>query len=570
MFYSHTFLAKKSPLGTVWIAAHLQHKLRKSHVAVTDISSTVDCIIFPEVPIALRLSGHLLLGIVRIYSKKVDYLYHECNDVLSQVRTMFASVHVNLPADADRATFQAVTLPDTFELDALDLGLVNDEAPDTHLKTFEQITLPDQIPGEGDPYVAFIISEERFDSSPHPESRSTSSEPIDETNLHKNHEGSPRSVSPSHGPEIPQQNADMDFTPVSISPIEVARNAVPEGDFVELENAILGLNDSGIQMKEGAVSSSPATGLLPVSGEDSLPILREMSPVLPSLHASAAPDSGIKARSVELELRPSPPVKIEKKRTRKRKQLFDASLVLPNREMKRQLEDTGGIMRKRRRLPCSYADLRMCLRNMDKENMFKHSLLSGICTKLQELTERSIPQLVCDSSPGNVDHMEEEIERARDATGQYETVLESTPIPTEREEIPASLENFDHRDEISPSSMAELFLEEMDGSPEDLVFLDEESTASAQGNSDISSMSTRTRLVAHFFKEQSPQSQFSNGKPRQINLTSILQGKMKKQCARMFFETLVLKSCDLVDVEQDQAYGEIWVSLKPGLSKLAI
>ncbi|MQL92836.1 hypothetical protein Taro_025471, partial [Colocasia esculenta] len=120
MFYSHTFLAKKGPLGTVWIAAHLQHKLRKSHVAVTDISSTVDCIMFPEVPIALRLSGHLLLGVVRIYSKKVDYLYHDCNEVLSQMRTMFASVHVNLPEDADRATFQAVTLPDTFELDALE------------------------------------------------------------------------------------------------------------------------------------------------------------------------------------------------------------------------------------------------------------------------------------------------------------------------------------------------------------------------------------------------------------------------------------------------------------------
>lgn len=43
------------------------------------------------------------------------------------MRTMFASVHVNLPADADRATFQAVTLPDTFELDALELDSIYED-----------------------------------------------------------------------------------------------------------------------------------------------------------------------------------------------------------------------------------------------------------------------------------------------------------------------------------------------------------------------------------------------------------------------------------------------------------
>lgn len=41
MFYSHTFLARKGPLGTVWCAAHLQHKLRKCHYISTNVSSTV-------------------------------------------------------------------------------------------------------------------------------------------------------------------------------------------------------------------------------------------------------------------------------------------------------------------------------------------------------------------------------------------------------------------------------------------------------------------------------------------------------------------------------------------------
>lgn len=41
MFYSQTFLARKGPLSTVWIAAHLQHRLKKSQYTSTDIPSTV-------------------------------------------------------------------------------------------------------------------------------------------------------------------------------------------------------------------------------------------------------------------------------------------------------------------------------------------------------------------------------------------------------------------------------------------------------------------------------------------------------------------------------------------------
>nr|ABR18449.1 unknown [Picea sitchensis] len=80
MFYSQFILAKKGPLGTIWIAAHLERKLRKNQVADTDIGVSVDSILFPEVPIALRLSSHLLLGVVRIYSRKVNYLFNDCSE----------------------------------------------------------------------------------------------------------------------------------------------------------------------------------------------------------------------------------------------------------------------------------------------------------------------------------------------------------------------------------------------------------------------------------------------------------------------------------------------------------
>lgn len=76
---------------------------------------------YPDVPIALRMSGHLLLGVVRIYSKKVDYLYQDCNVILIGLEKAFSTAEVNLPADATHAPFHSVTLPGTFDLDALDL-----------------------------------------------------------------------------------------------------------------------------------------------------------------------------------------------------------------------------------------------------------------------------------------------------------------------------------------------------------------------------------------------------------------------------------------------------------------
>jgi hypothetical protein len=39
MFYSHTILARKSPLGTVWIAAHLERKIKKPQIDGIDIPS---------------------------------------------------------------------------------------------------------------------------------------------------------------------------------------------------------------------------------------------------------------------------------------------------------------------------------------------------------------------------------------------------------------------------------------------------------------------------------------------------------------------------------------------------
>ena len=53
---------------------------------MTDRGTCVDSIINPEAPLALRLSGQLLLGVVRIYHRKVVYLFQDCNEAVTKIQ----------------------------------------------------------------------------------------------------------------------------------------------------------------------------------------------------------------------------------------------------------------------------------------------------------------------------------------------------------------------------------------------------------------------------------------------------------------------------------------------------
>jgi hypothetical protein len=43
------------------------------------IPGTVEALLSPDAPLALRLTGQLLLGVVRIYAYKVAYLHQVCS-----------------------------------------------------------------------------------------------------------------------------------------------------------------------------------------------------------------------------------------------------------------------------------------------------------------------------------------------------------------------------------------------------------------------------------------------------------------------------------------------------------
>ncbi|WKY17197.1 hypothetical protein Q1695_001650 [Nippostrongylus brasiliensis] len=114
MFYAQFVLSKKGPLAKIWLAAHWEKKLSKAQIYETNVQDAVDEILQPKVKMALRTTGHLLLGIVRIYSRKAKYLLADCNEAFLKIKMAFRSGQVEMIEDGKEAPFNAISLPEVY------------------------------------------------------------------------------------------------------------------------------------------------------------------------------------------------------------------------------------------------------------------------------------------------------------------------------------------------------------------------------------------------------------------------------------------------------------------------
>jgi cohesin complex subunit SCC1 len=161
MFYSEFILTRKGPLAKIWLAAHWEKKLSKTQVCQTNLVKSVEDIINPSLPLALRLSSQLLLGIVRIYSRQTRYLLEDCADALNRLKTTFklnissgdlcVDEAIDLPLQSITAQLHAITLPEHNDMN-LDLYLLLTEPSmltsqdDTaSLARSESIIMPERV-----------------------------------------------------------------------------------------------------------------------------------------------------------------------------------------------------------------------------------------------------------------------------------------------------------------------------------------------------------------------------------------------------------------------------------------
>jgi hypothetical protein len=87
MFYSDALLSKTGPLARVWLASNMERKLTKKDCLSSNLEHSIEVMVDgASAPMALRLSGQLLLGVVRIYSRKARYLLDDCNEALLKIK----------------------------------------------------------------------------------------------------------------------------------------------------------------------------------------------------------------------------------------------------------------------------------------------------------------------------------------------------------------------------------------------------------------------------------------------------------------------------------------------------
>ncbi|KAL0485878.1 hypothetical protein AKO1_002135, partial [Acrasis kona] len=120
-------------------------KLNKAQIVETDIADSVDNIVEPVVPISLRTSGHLMLGVVKIYSRKVRFILKECKEVETRIKLQIVpETKVDLAENRNTAPVNTITLPDrTNEIDLMmpdiDLTLLVNPAALSQVPYLDQV-----------------------------------------------------------------------------------------------------------------------------------------------------------------------------------------------------------------------------------------------------------------------------------------------------------------------------------------------------------------------------------------------------------------------------------------------
>ncbi|KAH0995599.1 hypothetical protein GBA52_019463 [Prunus armeniaca] len=121
MFYSHQLLARKAPLGQIWMAATMHAKINRRKLDKLDIIKICEEILNPSVPMALRLSGILMGGVVIVYERKVKLLYDDVTRLLVEINEAWKAKSVAdptvLPKGKSQARKEAVTLPENEDID---------------------------------------------------------------------------------------------------------------------------------------------------------------------------------------------------------------------------------------------------------------------------------------------------------------------------------------------------------------------------------------------------------------------------------------------------------------------
>ncbi|KAJ9562480.1 hypothetical protein OSB04_007640 [Centaurea solstitialis] len=592
----------KGDLGPVWMAAHFPKRLRKDLVQHTNITSSVDKILEDQLPVVTyRILGFLLLGVARIYSKKVEYLLHDCNNSLNEMKIHLnerrkvnidvggmctpessskrckrslvdmpvsessGSKRCNVFLEAMHAQLSSISLPENFQLDAFDLEVVEDDISEDHVKSNLEIVLNEDA-WETDRTGSQTIGKDWWDTSLSFTGHASPYATVINTNP-SNMETSAEKLRDRFSLDecldpmvLDETDEEVDLT---VQQEPECKKTIFSDDFVIFEDREQATKEDNKYPDEECTTTTGETMVSEMTLVGSLtlkpsPEKRRLSVSIDVTPQSKAPVVSGENKS-DLVAIHTPASKEHAWPPRKRRCVYDDTIVIPNKVFKNWLADASDLVGKRRKAPNPLLSRRerrsldFVLEPIIPINADFPSVISSnkllLLEKVEDTMEpdSKIEELGSLNTP-NLTSEQKETEAIAPST----PVTHSTPLrfnnlhETSKANSPTSSKS--REKDFFPIKDTEL----------DEIQMKEGPSLLGECNQENEKWSAVTQSVGSYLHSNLVQKK-ERGEEEAINLSPILKHKTKKESARFFSEILILKTGGYIDVKQEKAYDDIRV-----------
>ncbi|XP_072269808.1 double-strand-break repair protein rad21-like protein 1 [Pyxicephalus adspersus] len=526
MIYTHILLDKHGILAKIWIAAHWHKKLTKSNIFECNLETAVNNIKSAKMVMSLRISGHLLLGVVRVYNRKTKYLLADCNESLLKMKLAFRPEMLDLSDENQEARYKSITLQEEFHDFDLQLPDLNSIDVVDHF-TLNQSRAEDITMKEN--YSKQLFLQESFGNI----------DPL----RHDFTKASDFDVSTN---SVVQENS---FVSLNDEDKDLFGDEETAADFFADSHLFAEYNALGIDVsKEVTLPSAPLEEEPHLESDFST---RNIDPEMP-MEGTADGNSSSLQSEISFVLEPLDITEIEKRRQtrRKRKLMVDDSKQISSSSFRQQLEDTSDTLttldialptrcmmeqKKTGRVQWLLSNPAQPIINTDLQSLFTHNQRSETAKTKHSASTKKIQEFTTEPEVETRQQDEEQQDLA-----QLELAAMSDISSCYTEE---------------PSGMRELTGFDQTISNESSL-VQEEPTENIQ-DSDEHRWTIRTQKMLNCLKKMN-QSGITS-----FSFNQMCENDKKKKTSAKFYSLLVLKNQNAIRMSQISPYSDITVTPGP-------
>jgi len=617
MFFSSQVFVTKGKLAPVWLAANWNKKLTKKEVSEISVNDSVTLILSPAQPIALRMSGNLLKGVVRLWQRQTGYLHEDCNEALRKIqrvslRKKRKQKGVTL-ADDNTGDAELITISDSF---------VKDIFSDMPTDYMQMMSVEDMqnFMDQGQSFLNEGLNEQRNQGSfddirmleDHTVSFDLSGDSSDAVSLLDDNDDlleidndNQSEGGYSYLLEALQENSNTN----SNTSVEKGQNLSIDIDDLsnsnidrlsDYEDIMTDLSDQEIDLDKENLSMGSMSLINEAKKDLSLDLsdrsLKLLGPNNSSLNLNSSSDLNLDSILMEdqgpVSILPEPVAnkkqsKKARRRKRRRKPIKDKVTELTNEIIKKQLRDTSDIMFEKR----PYADLRprtetvFC--NQDYTSLLIKPILSGYASELKTLYETCF-------IPRKRQRLNAEaiVEEHRKELHQSD-LLNSMSLELNSDHEPFGVSggkslslssiglnqgslSLDKSSSLDLASVSDNLLSDHENHMGDISLIAEPKSMSSTEN--MSNRTSKASFLGEFgesieiedetidknagwsTRTQKMLQYLGKKDERDFVFQDMVSGKPRLLVAGFFYELLVLKTHGMIDLNQEDKYGKIQFS----------